>query len=530
MKNVKKKWGLAGRQHLLSGLMQARENSPSSLSVVHEDRADNWETTHSRVARLAGALKNLTTETGGRTAILGHNGPEYFELSHAVPWAGQVYVPINERFSKTEVYRLLEDCPSEVLVFGEGFVDQAEAVSGLVRKSVYWGARQHTPDFAEHYEDLTEASFPVDPIIAKEDDIWAVIFTGGTTGSPKGVLLSHRAMEFNIASIEHHMNWDRQPRFLQVSPLFHLAGLGASFVVTSLAGTHHFLPQFTIDGLYSVLENNRITATVLVPTMIGWLVNHPERAKFDLSALRFLGYGASTIQQATLEKLLSQFDDIRLTQFYGQTEVCGGLSALEHADHSLEKDKKHRLKSAGRPSKGTSVRIQSEDGKLCAVGEWGEICGQTPAIFGGYLGQPELTSRTVQDGWLHTGDIGYLDEDGYLYITDRLKDMIVTGGENVASNEVENVLAQHPDIVQVAVIGVDDAEWGERVHAVCVTRPGVKLTHSQIKDFCAEHIANYKCPKTSSISSDPLPVSALGKVRKDILRKKFGSENGKANS
>jgi long-chain acyl-CoA synthetase len=261
--------------------------------------------------------------------------------------------------------------------------------------------------------------------------------------------------------------------------------------------------------------------------MIGWLVNRPDLDHFDLSSLRYMGYGASAVPEPVIRRALELFPQLTFNQFYGQTEAGGGAVTLRAHQHSLDPSLSHRLRSAGQPINGARVEIQDEGGAEVPRGTWGEICIRSDGLFSGYLNNPERTAQALRDGWLHTGDVGFMDEDGFVYVTDRLKDMIVTGGENVSSSEVEDVILQHPAVASAAVVACPDSDWGERVHAVVVLREGAEVTESEIIDFCRGRIANYKRPKSVSLQREPLPMSAVGKVRKDLLRSRLLEAAGK---
>ena len=487
-------------------------------ALVHDGVTRNWREIEQRVARQATIVAELT-KPGARVAILARNGPAYLEISFAVPWAGRVFVPINERLAPAEIEQLLDRCPCALLLFDDDFADIARTLArDRAMPCLHIGARRSSCDFAEDFEQLSHTAEASAPSMVAKDAVWAIVFTGGTTGAPKGVVLTHGAIEYDISTIAHHLDWGSQPKFLHVTPLFHLAGLGPSFVITLWGGTHHFLPRFSVSDFLAAMMRHGIEASALVPTMIAWLAAEEGATRAKLPHWRYCGYGASAIQEATLRRLLARLPGMQLTQFYGQTECCGNLTTLSPSDHDPGGAHSERLRSAGRPVIGAQVQIIRPDRSLCEPNEAGEIVGRSDGLFSGYHAHPELTAQTLVNGWLRTGDIGYRDEHGYLYVTDRLKDMIVTGGENVASSEVEQVIAAHEAVAQCAVIGVRDAQWGERIHAICVTHGGHTLDHEALAGFCKGKLARYKIPKTSTITNEPLPVSALGKIRKDILR------------
>lgn len=504
--------------YLTNSLHRAAQVFGCDPSVVTDTRVFTWAETLGRVRRLAGALAVHGLGPGDRLAVLALNGVEYLELTYAAPFAGVTLVPLNTRLSIAELRAQIADCGAAALVHDAAHAATAAALTGLgLRRVIAIGARAPGDD-AVAYEDLVSQGPAADQVAVDREALWAIIYTGGTTGPPKGVALSWRAITHDVTAVMHDLHWGAQPRFLQATPLFHLAGIGPNYAVTAMGGAHHFLPVFAMDALLGLMAAKRIEATALVPTMIGWLVNHPDLAHYDLGAFRHLGYGASAIPEPVLRKAMALFPGLSLTQFYGQTEVCGALASLRPADHDLAPERSHRLRAAGRPRTGVRVEIRDGDGREVARGVWGEIVGRSDGVFSGYLNQPALTAAVLHEGWVRTGDVGYMDEDGYVYVTDRLKDMIVTGGENVSSSEVESVVARHPSVLQVAVIAAPDQDWGERVHAVVSVRPEDPVTADDIIAFCRAEMTGYKRPRSVDIRRTPLPTSAVGKIRKDLLR------------
>ncbi len=506
---------------LTNSLFRTAQLHGGIRSAVLGARSFTWAQTCERVRRLAGALRARGLSGGERIAVLALNGVEYLELTYAAPLAGLTLVPLNTRLSISELQAQIADCSAAALVFDDANRASAAALAGLGLRLVVALGPQGAAAGAVAYEEMVASAAASDQVATDREASWAIIYTGGTTGPPKGVVLSHRAITHDVTQVLADLQWGAQTRFLQATPLFHLAGLGPSYAVSAQGGTHHFLPVFVMEDFLALMAGERIEATALVPTMIGWLVNHPDLARHDLSAFRHLGYGASAIPEPVLRKAMTLFPGLSLAQFYGQTEVCGALTSLRAEHHDLAPDKAHRLRSAGLPRPGVRVEIRDEHGLEVARGVWGEITGRSEGVFSGYLNQPELTASTMRDGWVRTGDVGYMDDDGFVYVTDRLKDMIVTGGENVSSSEVESVLARHPGVLQAAVIAAPDPQWGERVHAVVCVRPGDTVTAEEIMEFCRQSMSGYKRPRSVDIRQTPLPTSAIGKIRKDLLRKEL---------
>jgi len=495
-------------------LFRTAQQYGDSPAFADETRTYSWRESLDRIRRLAGAIERRSG--GSRIAILAANSIEYAELTFAAAIAGVSFVPMNTRLAEAEYRQLLQTAEPGLVFVDSGFVPLLHELRDnlpSVRETISWAGAGEGVEF----EDFIDCE-PIDPVPTPDTADWAIVFTGGTTGLPKGVRVPRGGFTFNLQHILRDLEWGAQPKFLQATPLFHLAALGPGYAVAAWGGCQRIMPRFDLDEMLGIMSAEQVNTVGLVPTMIAWLVNHPRLSDYDLSALRGIGYGASAIHEATLRKALTLFPGLRFTQFYGQTEASAGLATLKSVDHDPDASTSRRLRSAGRPLEGVRLSIFDEDGVEQPSGAWGEICAQTPGLFNGYLGNAEATAAAVRDGWLRTGDVGYLDTDGYLYITDRVKDMIVTGGENVSSSEVENALASHPAVLQVAVVAAPDEVWGERIHAFVQLRPGHDCDEVALVAHCRERIAGYKCPRSMTIGYDQLPLSSVGKIKKDSLR------------
>ncbi|MCI0660685.1 MAG: AMP-binding protein, partial [Acidobacteria bacterium] len=373
---------------------------------------------------------------------------------------------------------------------------------------------------AKHIVD--ETTPPMDTE-ASEDELAGLFYTSGTTGLPKGVMLSHRNLWMNAL----HSFATRAPEphsiFLHAAPMFHLATFPALINITLSGGTHAIMPKFDIKVLMETIERERVTSTVLVPTMINFLISHPEIGKYDLSRLRRITYGASPMPVELLKRAMKTFPGCEFIQGYGQTESSPLLTALLPEEHITDGPEHitRRLASCGRPVIGVEVEVVNGEGKRIKPGEVGEVIARGPNVMMGYWKRPEETETTLRGGWLHTGDMATIDEAGYIYLVDRKKDMIISGGENVYSTEVENVIYQHPAIREAAVIGVPDEKWGEAVKAILTIRPGASLTECELIEFCAAKLADYKVPKSVEIREGELPKSGTGKILKKELREPY---------
>jgi long-chain acyl-CoA synthetase len=305
---------------------------------------------------------------------------------------------------------------------------------------------------------------------------------------------------------------------LHTGGFFHFSGASPLWYTTMAAGTQVVLPKFEPVAVMKAIDEFRVSNTVLVPTMVNMLMNHPEFENFDLSSLRTCIYGAAPMPETLILRTMDKLPTWQFYQIYGMTESGGYATMLRWTDHLPSSGPASKLRSCGRPAPGFEVRIVHPDGSLAPAGKIGEIVLRSDILMDGYLGDAAATAATIRDGWLYSGDAGYLDEDGFLYVADRIKDMIVTGGENVYSVEVERALYQHPAISEAAVIGLPSEKWGETVHAVVVLRAGTSATEQEIIAHCRELIGGYKCPRSVDVRSQPLPMTPVGKIRKNVLR------------
>jgi len=350
-----------------------------------------------------------------------------------------------------------------------------------------------------------------------------LMYTGGTTGLPKGVLLDQRAEMLNFYHAAMIWPLDENLVYLHQTPMFHAASM-VGILGAPLGGVSVFLPMFDPQKAPTLIAEHKVSMTVMVPTMIGMMLNHPAFKPEMLATLGILTYGASPMPQALLERLIAMYPKLDLYQGYGMTEASAVLTVLRPDDH---RKGGALLRSAGRPVPGVTLRIEDEDGKVLPRHQTGEVCARAGNFMLEYWKQSEATTEAFRDGWYHTGDAGYLDDQGYLYLVDRVKDMIVTGGENVYSIEVENAVASHPSVAQVAVIGIPHASWGEAVHAIVVPHAGKPVTEAEIIEHARKLIAGFKLPKSVEFRDQPLPLSGAMKVLKRELREPYWAGHGR---
>lgn len=498
--------------------------SPQAIATICAGRVRTWSELQGRVARLAGALRGVGLRRGDRIAILSMNSDRYFEACYAAYWADAVIVPMNTRWSVAEHVYSIEDAGATVLLLDDTFLETGLAVRDTcpqIGRTIHMGDGP-LPEGCLSYEELTGTGPAIEDARRGGDELAGIFYTGGTTGFPKGVMLSHKALWSSSLSIGAGTNgFDPDMRYLHAAPMFHLADFAMSNAASLFGGSHVFMPFFEPSSLLKIMEEHRATYTLLVPTMIRMLLDCPAFAEHDLSSWKGLFYGASPMPESLLREALAKLPQVAFTQGYGQTELAPIATLLGPEFHVLDGEKAGKLRSAGRPGLCVELRIFDQHLKELPRGQVGEVAVRGPNTMQGYWNKPEQTAATLVDGWVLTGDGGYMDEDGFLYIVDRIKDMIVSGGENVFSAEVENALMQNDAVAECAVIGVPDPKWGERVHAVVVPKAGSSLTEDALFAHCKSLIAGYKCPRSVDVRHEPLPKSAAGKILKTDLRRPY---------
>lgn len=511
---------------------RAVQRQPDKIATICGERRRTWVQVSERIARLGGALQKLGLQRGERVSLLALNSDRYLETYFAVPWADGVIVPMNTRWSVSENLYSIQDSTPKILMVDDHFVSHATALvnkGAAIERVIYMG-EGGAPDGMLHYETILSEAQPIAPGKRGDDDLAGIFYTGGTTGYPKGVMLSYSSILHAaiFSALEVGSAAEENDLFLQVCPLFHMAGLCPMLTNVIATMPQYFLPSFEPRKVLETISAHRITETLLVPTMMQMMFEYPEFPRFDISSLRRMFYAASPMPMVLQERVLETLPQLRLVQAYGQTEMSPLICVLRPIDHQLAGEYSHRRKSVGRPYFGVEVKIVNDSLAEVLVGEIGQIAARGKNAMLGYWNKPEQTAATLVDGWVLTGDAGYKDEDGFIYLVDRVKDIIISGGENVFSVEVENTLQSHPDVEVVSVIGIPHMEWGEAVHAVVICKSGCSPTEQQLIQHCKERIAGYKCPKSITFRTEPMPLSAAGKILKTELRKPFWEGVGKA--
>jgi len=514
--------------NVTQGLRRMLQVDPKGIATIDGDRRHTWAQLGDRVARLAGALQNLGIKGGDRVAVLMLNSDRYLELYLGIAWAGAVIVPTNTRWSVIEIEDSLHDCRASMLVVDKAFaamgVQLAKAIPSM---TLVYADDDAGPAEAKNYEALIAAAKPIDDAMRKPEDLAGIFYTGGTTGRSKGVMLSHNNLVTNALHTLAEGLFPEGSIYLHAAPMFHLANGAAMFVQLLSGGRNVIIRSFTPEGVMDAVQAEKVNVGLIVPTMIQMLVDHPSFGSRDMSSLKRILYGASPITEALLERAMKKLPHVAFHQLYGMTETAPCATHLPWREHTGEGRAKGRHRGCGRAIIGVEVRIVDVDHKPVPPNTVGEVAIRGNNVMMGYWERPEETAKALIGGWMHTGDGGYMDDDGYFYLVDRIKDMIVTGGENVYSIEVENVLAQHPAVVQCAVVGIPHERWGEAVHAIIVRKPNVAVDPAEVIAFCKEKIAHYKCPRTVDVRDEPLPLSGAGKILKRELRKPFWEKEKK---
>ena len=453
-----------------------------------------------RVKGIAASLRADGFKAEDRLALLLPNSPEYIELVYACSWLGVTAVPVNARLSAAEIDQVLLDAKPR----------------GLVRHSSLPKPAAQLPwqlVLDEEPLEVRNDSCP-DPVYDPEA-VLALIYTSGTTGRPKGVMVTHANILANLDHFNYWMAYREGSVYLHAAPIFHIADFPAMFAAPAFGARQVTIPRFTPQGFCELVQRERVTHAVLVPTMLSLLTQMPEGKPYDLSSLEVLAYGGSPIPPELVQRVRRLLPEVKLLQCYGLSET-GFLTGLEDKQHVESK-----LLSCGRPCPGIDLRVEDETGKEVEVGQHGELVARGANVMRGYWNDPEDTALAFRNGMFRTGDIGYQDSDGYFYILDRAKDMIVTGGENVYSGEVEAAIYAHPAVREAAVFGIPDPKWGEVVMACVVLKPGSTLTVDDLIAFCRKSLASYKIPRRVEFSGTELPKSGSGKILKRLLREQF---------
>ena len=498
------------------------------LAVIDGEQSFTWEAFADRVARLAAVFASLGLKAGGRVVLLSLNSHYSLECFFAAIHAGGAITPLNHRLGLGELRDQVADCRPDVIVLGTDFCDLGPDLQAAAGGEVplLLAGEGPAPAGMQGLEALMGKGRPLPDQGRCGDDLAVLMYTSGTTSAAKGVMISHANFVANTANTYGELGLGPDTVHLHHGPLFHVAAAARVFSVTHAAGTHVLLPRFTAGEVIKAIEWTGVTHATFVPTMLRAMLDDPALIEADLSSLRVLSYGSAPMPEALLREIMAALPNVGFLQSYGMTELSPVVTILNCEDHMPENWASGRLRSAGRAVLFAEIGVVDAQDRLLPAGEPGEIVARGPNVMLGYWNRPELTAEALRGGWMHTGDIGYIDEDGYLFVIDRLKDMIISGGENVYSLEVENALAAHPAVSQCAVFGRPHEHWGEAVHAVVTLKPGAQAGERELIDHCRTILAHYKCPRTLDIRDQPMPLSGANKISKAALKEELRAREG----
>ncbi len=507
-----------------------RRNSlryPGQPALVCDGICRSWVELDQRVNKVGNALLQSGLRAGERVAILLGNCSEYFEIYFACARAGLIAVPVNYRLTGSELDQIIDHAQPSLLITDAEYAGQARTIHNLPARR--WrlsdgAARDDQDQGFQDYHSIVDAA-DSKPVSAVPNDTFAIFYTSGTTGPPKGAMVSHRNLEmngYNQAIADRSTSGDVN---LVATPIYHMGAVFMAVTYMMLGCAQQILKKFDPGAWLALLEQSRASVALLVPTMINAVLNAPDLRRYNLSSLRLIFYGGGPMPPAVLERAMRELG-CGFTQGYGLTETLEA-TFLVSADHVLDGSaaQARRLASAGREAVGAEIRIVDEAGADLGVGEVGEILIRSESVIAGYWNNPEETATAIRDGWFHSGDLGYLDENRYLFVVDRKKDMVISGGMNIYCKEIESALYRHPATLEAAVIGLPDENWGEIVTAVIVIKPGQRASAEELLELCKASLAGYKTPK-KVFFRDELPKNPSGKILKRILRQQLADSDG----
>ena len=493
---------------MIHALDRAARSYPQRLALISGNLRLTFSDLRDRVQRIASLLVTLGFQTGDRVAVLLPNQAQYLETVYACAWLGLIVVPLNTRLSVEEIDHILADAQPRGLI--------RHSTLPIPTEKVAW---QVVLDAQELH--LAAERAAVAPVCDPEA-VFALLYTSGTTGSPKGVVLTHANILANVEHVGHWLPHAEGDVYLHAAPIFHIADFPLMFAALAWGMGQVTLAKFSAQALCEIVQRERVTHTVLVPTMINLLTQFAELGTYDLSSLKVMGYGGSPMAPDLIQRARAVLPGVELIQVYGLSET-GYLTGLRGAEH----DQRH-LTSCGRPCPGIELLVVDEGGTPAPLGHPGELLARGANVTRGYWNKPEETAQAFRAGFFRTGDVGYQDAEGFFYILDRIKDMIVTGGENVYSAEVEAVISQYPGVREVAVFGIPDATWGELVMACVVLERGSSTVVDELTTHCGRHLAHFKVPRRIELSTTELPKGGSGKILKRDLRARYWQHEARA--
>lgn len=496
-------------------LAKRAELNPKRTGLVYEGAKLTFADMNDRASRTANALKKLGVKKGERVAILAQNCIEYYDVWFGAAKIGAIVVPINWRLAPPEIQFIIENSGAHSLIFGPEYNDLIAGLRGHVEVSnyIYIGPGDG-PDYALNMRKLREDAGSAEPRWEGEgDDTFIIMYTSGTTGRPKGTMLTHANFFWASTTFRTVVQQSQEEeRTLVVLPLFHIAGMFAMPTFVHWGQAVYLVKGFDPKVIFETIQNEKITGFGAVPAILGFMRFLPDWQKYDTSSLRVILVFAAPVPVPLINEYAAS--GVVVQQLYGLTECTGPATVIGPEDAIS------RAGSCGKAFFHTEVRVVKPNGEDAASREMGEVIMRAGHVMKGYWQNPDATDEALRDGWLHTGDIAYRDEEGFIYIADRIKDMIISGGENIYPAEIESVIYGHPKVADVGVIGYDDEQWGESIRAIVVPKPGVQVTAEEIIDYCKGQIGKFKIPK-SVVFTETLPRNPSGKILKRVLREQF---------
>ena len=503
---------------------------PERDVIVFEGSRWTYAQTNERINKLAHGLVKLRVEKGDRVGILEVNCNQYLEAYFGSAKLGAIFVPLNFRAKADELRYMVANAEAKALFVGSRYIDMVDSLLPHLPTVKECIAIDSVGTGRLSYEDLISSGSP-DEVFTEigDDDITILMYTAGTTGRPKGVPLTHNGFVSYMLENVEPANPEIEERNLLTVPLYHVAGIQAMLAAVYGGRTLVMMRQFDVEEWLETVQREQATRAMVVPTMLKRIIDDPDFSSYDLRSLKVITYGAAPMPFEVIKRAIKVMPWVRFINAFGQTETASTIAALGPEDHIIEGTEEEREKklrrlssSIGRPLPDVEVKIIDEVGRMPPVGEVGEILVRGPRVMTGYWGDEEKTAQVItSDGWLRTGDMGWIDEEGYIYLVGRGDDMIIRGGENISPEEVEDVLHSHPKVEEAAVIGVDDPEWGQQPRAILVLKKGQTATPEEIIEFCHTRLAGFKRPR-SVIFVDSLPRNPMGKVLKRELKEKCG--------
>ena len=496
---------------------------PDRIAVVFEGQRWTYREFNARINRFANALVAVGCKKSQRLTVMADNCSKYLEAYFAAAKLGMSVTPLNTRLGDDEIVFIINDSEATRLIVGDGYEEKVRILMPKLKNIETWiSFDNHLDGFLDYdslLKDATEAEPDLDEYDVQEDDLAILMYTGGTTGLPKGVMLSHRNCMLSGTMAALSMNLNRDDATCYVLPIFHVSWWPILAIMT-VCGKVCINRKPDLDIIFKLIQDEKCTHMNLVPTIYGWMADYPNIEKYNLSSLRILSYAGSPFPTEVLVRCIKKFGNI-FGQGYGSTETAGApVTMLSWDDHHLQGPKTKYLTSAGKAAPCSRIKIVDENDNPVPTGEIGEICVRGKHVMLGYWKNPKLTAEVLRGGWLHMGDMGYMDADSYVYMTDRKADMIISGGENVYPKEVEDIIYRHPAVQECSVVSAPDAKWGEIVQAVVVLKPGQQTTEQDIIEHCKAGLAGYKCPKAVAFW-DAIPKTIVGKIEKKKIKESF---------